>query len=76
MQGEELEYEAHAVTLSSRYSWCGPPKMGSARTHWRMAAKEACSGNRLVLIRWQRRNLAVPSSQLTPIDADETTAVA
>ncbi len=27
-----LECQAHAATLSSRYSWCKPPKMGSART--------------------------------------------
>jgi hypothetical protein len=26
------EYQAHAATLSSRYSWCRPPKVGSART--------------------------------------------
>jgi hypothetical protein len=41
-----------------------------------MAPEEACSRDMLVLIRWQGRNLAVPSSQLTPIGVDATTAEA
>lgn len=42
----------------------------------RMAPEEACSHDILVLIRWQGRNSAVPLSQLTPTDVDETTAEA
>jgi hypothetical protein len=41
-----------------------------------MAPEEACSGDMLVLIRWQGRDLAVPLSQLTPLDADKSTAEA
>jgi hypothetical protein len=41
-----------------------------------MAPEEAYSSDRLVLIRWQGRNMAVPLSQLTAIDADESTAEA
>jgi hypothetical protein len=41
-----------------------------------MAPEEACLSDMLVLIRWQGRNLAVPLSQLTTLDADESTAEA
>jgi len=41
-----------------------------------MAPEDACTGDMLVLIRWQSRNLAVPLSQLAAIDADESTSEA
>ena len=40
----------------------------------RMAPEETCSADMLVLIRWQRRKLAVPLSQLAAIDVDQSTA--
>ena len=40
----------------------------------RMAPEESCSTDMLVLIRWQRRKLAVPLSQLAAIDVDQSTA--
>ena len=40
----------------------------------RMAPEESCSGDMLVLIRWQRRKLAVPLSQLVAIHVDQSTA--
>jgi hypothetical protein len=42
----------------------------------RMAPEDACSAEMLVLIRWHGRVMAVPLSQLTAIDPDETTAEA
>jgi hypothetical protein len=42
----------------------------------RMAPEDACSGDVLVLITWHGRNVAVPLSQLTPLDTDESTAEA
>jgi hypothetical protein len=42
----------------------------------RMAPEDACTGDMLVLIRWQSRNLAVPLAQLAAIDADESTSEA
>jgi len=42
----------------------------------RMAPEDACSTDMLVLIRWHGRNVAVPLSQLTPLDADESTVEA
>jgi hypothetical protein len=41
-----------------------------------MAPEGACTGDMLVLIRWQNRNLAVPLSQLAAIQADESTSEA
>jgi hypothetical protein len=39
----------------------------------RLATEDACEHDMLVQIRWQGRKLAVPLSQLEPIEADETT---
>ena len=39
----------------------------------RMAPEDVCTKDMLVLVRWQGRKLAVPLSQLTPIEPDEST---
>ena len=41
-----------------------------------MAPEDACPSDMLVLIKWHGRKVAVPLSQLTAIDADESTAEA
>ena len=41
-----------------------------------LAPEDACSSDMLVLIRWQRRKMAVPLSQLTALDADQSTTEA
>ena len=41
-----------------------------------MAPEDACTGDMLVLIRWQSRNLPVRLSQIAAIDADESTSEA
>ena len=38
-----------------------------------MAPEDTCSGDMLVLIQWQDRTIAVPLSQLTAIDRDQST---
>jgi Calcium binding len=53
-----------------------PLKKGETVEVRRMAPEDACSDDMLVLIRWQGRNMAAPLSQLTAIDADESTAEA
>ncbi len=42
----------------------------------RMAPEDTCSIDMLVLITWHGRNVAIPLSQLAPLDADESTAEA
>ena len=41
-----------------------------------LAPEESCAHDMLVLIRWHSRNVAVPLSQLTAVDADESTVEA
>ena len=53
-----------------------PLRKGETVEVRRMAPEDACTGDMLVLIRWQNRNLAVPLSQLAAIDADESTSEA
>ena len=53
-----------------------PLREGETVEVHRMAPEDACSAEMLVLIRWHRRVMAVPLSQLTPVDADESTAEA
>jgi len=38
-----------------------------------LVPEDSCAHDMLVLIRWHGRNVAVPLSQLTAIDADEST---
>ncbi len=42
----------------------------------RMAPDDVCAHDMLVLVRWQGRNVAIPLSQLTAVDPDESTAEA
>jgi hypothetical protein len=39
----------------------------------RMAQEDACMKDMLVLVRWHGRKLALPLSQLTPVDPDDST---
>jgi hypothetical protein len=41
-----------------------------------LAPEDACSSDRRVLIRWQGRQMAVPLSQLTALDAAQSTTEA
>ncbi len=53
-----------------------PLRKGEAVEVRRLAPEDSCRSDMLVLIRWKGRNVAVPLSQLTPLDADESTAEA
>lgn len=50
-----------------------PLRQGETVEVQRLAPEDACSSDMLVLIRWQGRKMAVPLSQLTALDADEST---
>jgi len=41
-----------------------------------LAPEDSCAHDMLMLIRWHGRNVAVPLSQLTALDADESTVEA
>jgi len=53
-----------------------PLRKGETVKVLRMAPEDACSADMLVLIRWQGRKMAVPMSQLTALDADQSTTEA
>jgi Calcium binding len=53
-----------------------PLRKGETVEVCRMAPEDACSSDMLVLIKWHGRNVAVPLSQLGPLDADKSTAEA
>ena len=53
-----------------------PLRKGETVEVRRMAPEDACSSDMFVLIRWKGRNVAIPLSQLTPLDADESTVEA
>ena len=53
-----------------------PLRKGETVEVRRLAPEDSCSSDMLVLIRWKGRNLAIPLSQLTPLDADESSAEA
>lgn len=50
-----------------------PLRKGEIIEVLRMATEDACDRDMLVQIRWQARKIAVPLSQLKPINPDETT---
>ena len=50
-----------------------PLRKGEATVVVGMAAENICEHDMLVQIRWQGRKMAVPLSQLSPVDPDEST---
>jgi hypothetical protein len=53
-----------------------PFKKGEIVKVIRMAPEDACSRDMFVLIRWLDRSMAVPLSQLSALDADDSTVEA
>jgi len=53
-----------------------PLRKGETVEVQRLAPEDSCSSDMLVLIRWKGRKVAVPLSQLSPLDTDESTAEA
>ena len=66
-----LRFPFPAQCIASRV--VSPLRKGETVEVRGMAPEDACTSNMLVLVRWQRRHMAVPLSQLVGIDADEST---
>lgn len=66
-----LRFPFHATCTASRAT--SPLRKGESVEVRRMASEDSCSQDMLVMIHWQGRNLAVPLSQLTAINPDEST---
>lgn len=71
---DKMRFPFRAKCIRSKV--VSPLRKGETVEVRRMAPEEACSNDMLVLIRWQGRDLAVPLSQLNPLDADNSTAEA
>jgi hypothetical protein len=70
----KLRFPFQATCIAAKV--VSPLRKGETVEVRRMAPEDACTGDMLVLIRWQSRNLAVPLAQLAAIDADESTSEA
>ena len=53
-----------------------PLRKGETVEVGRLAPEDSCSSDMFVLIRWKGRKVAIPLSQLIPLDADKSTAEA
>jgi hypothetical protein len=67
----KLRFPFRAKCVTSKV--LSPLRKGEVGEVSRMAPENACSADMLALIRWQGRNVAVPLSQLAPLDAEEST---
>ena len=68
---DKIHFPFRAKWTASRVT--SPLRKGESVEVRRMAPEDACSGEMLVLIRWQDRNVAIPLSQLTAINPDQST---
>ena len=71
---EKVQYPFQARCVVRRI--ISPLREGETVQVHRMAPEDACAAEMLVLIRWHARVMAVPLSQLAPVDPDEETAEA
>ena len=67
---DKLGFPFRAKCTASRV--VSPLKKGETVEVLRLAPEDACSGDMLVLIRWHDRKVAIPLSQLTAIDENES----
>ena len=68
---DKIHFPLPAKCIASRAT--SPLRKGESVEVRSMAPEDTCSGDMLVQIRWQGRTMAVPLSQLTAIDPDEST---
>lgn len=68
---DKIRFPFQAKCITSRV--VSPLRKGESVEVRRMASEDACTSDMLVLIRRQGRNMAVPLSQLAPVNADEST---
>jgi hypothetical protein len=68
---DKMHFPFQAKCIASKVT--SPLRRGESVDVRGLASEDACSGDMLVLIRWQGRTMAVQLSQLTAIDPDEST---
>ena len=65
---DKIHFPFQAKCIASRA--ISPLRKGESVEVRSMAPEDTCSGDMLVVIRWQGRTMAVPLSQLSAIDPD------
>jgi hypothetical protein len=68
---DKLRFPFQAQCIASKV--VSPLRKGETVEVRRLAPEDACSKDMLVLVHWQGRNLAVPLSQLAPLNVDDST---
>jgi hypothetical protein len=68
---DKMHFPFQAKCIASKVT--SPLRRGESVDVRGLASEDTCSGDMLVLIRWQGRTMAVQLSQLTAIDPDEST---
>jgi hypothetical protein len=68
---DKIHFPFQAKCIASKVT--SPLQKGESVEVRGLASEDTCSDDMLVLIRWQGRTMAVPLSQLTAIDPDEST---
>jgi hypothetical protein len=68
---EKLSFPFRAKCTASKIT--SPLQKGETVDVLSMAPDDACMTDMLVMVRWQRRKLAVPLAQLTAIEPDDST---
>jgi hypothetical protein len=71
---DKIQFPFHAKCLASAPT--SPLRKGDSVEIRKMAPEDSCSGDMLVMTRWNNRNIAVPLYHLKPIDVDESTTQA
>jgi hypothetical protein len=68
---DKIHFPFQAKCIASRVA--SPLRRGESIEVRNLAPEDTCSSYMLVLIRWEGRTMAVPLSQLTAINPDEST---
>lgn len=68
---EKISFPFRVTCTTSRTT--SPLRKGETVEVRRLAPEDSCSQDMLVMIRWQERIMAVPLSQLTATNSDEST---
>jgi hypothetical protein len=68
---DKIRFPFQAKCIASKVT--SPLRKGESVEVSGLAPEDTCSSDMLVQIRWQGRTMAVPLSQLTAIDPDEST---
>ena len=68
---ENIEFPFNGRCIKERHT--SPLTLGQEVVAYKMASEDDCAHEMFVQIKWSTRRLAVPLSQIEPLDADDKT---